>query len=134
MTENIKKVEEVFSDFETESVIKTAGIKSLNVCKKDNSLGIVLESPEFIEIKDIWGLEKFLKGRFQFSNISTKIEYDKDTKIKPIDSEWENVVCYISHKSPMTKDMLFRKSDIEVVNDTINVKMHIPGLQILKAR
>ena len=55
-----KKVKEIFSDYETKSNIKEAYVTALNVIKKTNTLGITLEMDEYIEVKDIWYLEKFL--------------------------------------------------------------------------
>ena len=120
-----KKVKEIFSDYQTESIIKNAEVNALNVSKKDNSLGVLLRSNEYLEVKDIWYFEKFLKDRFKFSNIDIKIQYDEETKIKSIDKEWENIVCYISHRFPIAKNMLFKKSDIEIEKDKIYVKMHM---------
>ncbi len=134
MSEVTKKVGEIFSDYQTESVIKNAGVKALNVSKRDNSLGIILQSPEYLEVKDIYYLEKFLKNRFQFSNINTKIEYEEKTKIESVEKEWENIICYISHKFPLAKNMLLKKSEVEIKDDTIHVKMHIPGKEFLKAK
>ena len=52
----IKKVRDVFSDYNTDTVIKDAVVKALNVSKKDNTLEMILKSPEYIEIKEIWFL------------------------------------------------------------------------------
>ena len=89
---------------------------------------------KYLEVKDIWYLENFLKKRFQFNNIDTKVEYEDLAKIKPIDKEWENIVCYVAHKHPIAKDMLFKKSEVEIENETVHVKMHVPGLNFLKAK
>ena len=81
MSENkAKKVKDIFSDYETKANIKEAHVTALNVIKKTNTLGIVLEIDEYIEVKDIWYLEKFLLERFQFSHIDMRIQYRKDTQ------------------------------------------------------
>ena len=68
MAENkAKKVKEIFSDYETKANIKEAHVTALNVIKKTNTLGIILEIDEYIEVKDIWYFEKFLIERFHFS-------------------------------------------------------------------
>ena len=47
MSENkAKKVKEIFSDYETKTNIKEAYVTALNVMKKTNTLGIVLEIDE----------------------------------------------------------------------------------------
>lgn len=129
-----KKVKEIFKDYDTKSNIKEAYIKALNVIKKNNVLGIMLEIDEYIEIKEIWYFEKFLRERFLFNDIDLIIKYEKDTELKSIKDEWRNIICYMAHKYPLMKPMLLMKSDICVDNNIINVKMHIKGAEFLKAR
>ena len=126
MSENKpKKVKEIFSDYETKSNIKEAYVEALNILKKTNTLGVVLEIDEYIEVKEVWYFEKFLVDRFKFSNIDMTIKYQKDTQLKSIDEEWRNIICYMAHKYPLMKPMLLMKSDIEINDGTINVKMHL---------
>ena len=132
--EIMKKVKEIFSDYETRSNIKEANIESLNVIKKTNTLGIMLATDEYIEVKEIWYFEKFLKERFTFSNIDMQVKYQKDTKLKTIKEEWRNIICYMAHKYPLMKPMLLMKSDIEIKENIIEVKMHIKGADFLKTR
>ena len=136
MSENIKvkKISEIFSDYKTSSNIKYAQIKELNVIKNTNTLQVMIYFDEYIEIKEIWLLEKFLKERFKFENIDIKIQYHENVKIKPIDKEWKNIIAYMSHKYPLTKPMLLLKSDIEVKEREINVKMYLKGADFLKAK
>ncbi len=129
-----KKVKDIFSDYQTKANIKEAYIKALNVMKKTNTLGIVLEMDEYIEIKEIWYFEKFLKERFTFSNIDMEINYQKDTTLKSIKEEWRNIICYMAHKYPLMKPMLLLKSEIEIQDTAINVKMNIKGADFLKAK
>ena len=129
-----KKVKEIFKDYDTKSNIKEAYIKALNVIKKNNVLGIMLEIDEYIETKEIWYFEKFLRERFLFNDIDLIIKYEKDTELKSIKDEWRNIICYMAHKYPLMKPMLLMKSDICVDNNIINVKMHIKGAEFLKAR
>ena len=132
MSENkTKKVKEIFSDYETKANIKEAYVTALNVIKKTNTLGIVLEIDEYIEVKDIWYFEKFLIERFHFSNIDMTIHYQKDTQLKTIKEEWKNIICYMAHKYPLMKPMLLMKSDVEINDNIINVKMHIRGADFL---
>ena len=129
-----KMVGEVFSDYKTESNIKQAKIQALNLIKKANVLEISLESESYIEIKELWFFEKFLKERFQFSNVDMKINYGDQVTIKPIEKEWENLICYMIHKYPLMKPMILLKSTIEVTNNKIIVTMKIKGADFLRAR
>ena len=134
MSDKSKKVGEIFSDYKTNSNIKYAEVTALNVVKKTNTLQVVLYFDEYIEIKEIWYFEKFLKERFQFEKIDIKIDYHEKVDKKPIDSEWKNIIAYMAHKYPLTKPMLLLKSDIEVKEKEIIIKMHIKGADFLKAK
>ena len=134
MSEKTKKVGEIFSDYNTNSNIKYAEIKVLNVIKKTNTLQVQIYFDEWIEIKEIWYFEKFLKERFQFEHIDIKLDYHEDVEKKPIDKEWKNIIAYMAHKYPLAKPMLLLKSDIEVKEKEILIKMHIKGADFLKAK
>lgn len=129
-----KKVGEIFSDYKTQSNIKEAEVKVLNVNKKKNILGIKIFSNQYIEIKEIWFLEKFLKERFEFSSIDMTIEYANQVKTKGIEEEWANIICYISHRYPLAKPMLLMKSKIKINENQIDVYVKIKGVEFLKAK
>ncbi len=134
MSNKSKKVGEIFSDYKTSSNIKYAEIIALNVVKKNNTLQVELYFDEYIEIKEIWFFEKFLKERFKFEHIDIKINYHEGVECKGIVEEWKNIIAYMAHKYPLTKPMLLLKSDIEVKEQQILVKMHIKGADFLKAK
>ena len=132
--EKHKIIKEVFSDYKTESNIKEAIIESLNLIKNVNILEINIYSQSYIEIKELWFFEKFLKERFQFSNVDIRINYSDQVTIKPIEKEWENLICYMIHKYPLMKPMILLKSTIEVNDKNILVKMKIKGADFLRGR
>ena len=134
MSECSKKIGDIFSDYTTTSNIKYANITQLNIIKKTNTLEVGIYFDEYIEIKEIWYFEKFLKERFQFQEINLKIKYHEAVELKPIKQEWKNIIAYMAHKYPLTKPMLLLKSDIEENDTQINVKMHIKGADFLKAK
>jgi DNA polymerase-3 subunit alpha (Gram-positive type) len=132
--EGKKTIGDIFSDYKTESNMKKAVIQRLNLLKKINTLEMDIFSKEYIEVKEIWFLEKFLMERFKFEQIYTVIKYDENVKIKDIKSQWENIICYMTHKYPLMKPMLLLKADIDVVENNINVNMKMQGADFLKAR
>ena len=132
MAEKTKKVGEIFSDYNANSNLKYANVMGLNVLKKENKLQIALYYDEYIEIKEIWYFEKYLKERFQFAQIDTIIKYHEAVEIKSIKEEWKNIIAYMAHKYPLMKPMLLLKSDVEVVDNEIDIKMHIRGAEFLK--
>ncbi len=136
MSENVKtkKVLDVFSDYKTNSNIQYANIQGLNVIKKTNTLQVIIYFDEYIEIKEIWFFEKFLRERFQFEQIDMIIKYHEGVELKPVKDEWKNIIAYMAHKYPLMRPMLLLKSDVEVDGNEINVKMHIKGADFLRAK
>ena len=129
-----RKIGSVFSDYKTNSNIADAEITKMNLLKKINTLEIDMTSKEYIEIKEIWYFEKFLRERFQFGQVHMIIQYEEGVRLKSIESEWENLICYMAHKYPLMRPLLLLKSTIEVTDKTINVYMKIKGADFLKAR
>ena len=130
----MKKIGEVFNDYKTNSNIADAEITKMNLIKKANTLEISMESKEYIEIKEIWYFEKFLRERFQFGQVHMIIQYQEGVRKKSIESEWENLICYMAHKYPLMRPLLLLKSKVEVQDNKINVYMKIKGADFLKAR
>ncbi len=129
-----RKIGDLFSDYKTNSNIEDAEIARMNLLKKINTLEIEMQAKEYIEIKEIWYFEKFLRQRFQFEQVHIKIKYAEGVRKKPIADEWENIVCLMAHKYPLMKPLLLLKSQIEVTKNQINVYMKIQGADFLKAR
>ena len=129
-----RKIGDLFSDYKTNSNIEDAEIARMNLLKKINTLEIEMQAKEYIEIKEIWYFEKFLRQRFQFEQVHIKIKYAEGVRKKPIEDEWENIVCLMAHKYPLMKPLLLLKSQIEVTENQINVYMKIQGADFLKAR
>ena len=128
-----KKINDIFNDYKTESNIKEAGIKQINYMKKVNKLKIEILSNTYIEIKDIWDFEKFLRTRFLIEDISIIIKYEEGVKKKNIEEEWKNIACYMAHKYPITKPMLIN-SPIEIKDKTLTVNMGVKGAEFLTQR
>lgn len=103
MEQKPKKVGEIFSDYKTNANIKYAEVRALNVIKKTNTLQVILYLDEYIEIKEIWYFENFLKERFKFEHIDIKIQYHEKVEKKSIKGEWKNIIAYMSHKYPLAK-------------------------------
>ena len=76
----LKKVKEIFSDYKTRANILEAKILGLNLLKKKRILELILSSDEYIEKKEIWYLEKYLRERFLFENIELEIKNEKVDK------------------------------------------------------
>ena len=132
--ETTKKVSEVFSDYKQESNITNATIQQMNLIKKVNVLEMKISSDEYLELKDLWFFEQFLRERFQFANVDIKIQYSEDIKINSIEKEWKNLIAYMVHKYPLMKPMILLKSTIEIEQNNITVNMKIKGADFLRGR
>ena len=133
MAETIKSVKEVFTDYESQSNILKAKIKQLNLIKKQNKLEMTLESDEYIEIKELWFIEKFIKNRFQLSEVTIILDYIQGVEIKGIEDEWENITCFMARKYPVTKSMLV-KSSVEIDENILKITLPIKGADFLRAK
>ena len=129
-----KKIGDVFSDYKTNSNIADAVITKMNLIKRMNTLELGMASNEYIEIKEIWYLEKFLRERFQFGQVHMLMTYPQGIYIKRVDDEWENLICYMAHKYPLMRPLLLLKSKVELTDKNVNVYMQIKGADFLKAR
>ena len=132
--ETTKKIREVFSDYKQETNVKNAQIKQMNLIKKVNVLDMQIASDEYLELKDLWLFEQFLRERFQFENVDIKIEYSEDVKVNDIQKEWINLIAYMVHKYPLMKPMILLKSTIEIEQNVITVNMKIKGADFLRGR
>ena len=133
-TKKRKKIGEVFSDYKTNSNIADAEITKKNLIKKINTLEIGTYSKEYVEIKEIWYFEKFLRDRFQFGQVHMIMQYEEGVRKKSIEVEWENIICYMAHKYPLMRPLLLLISKVEVQDNKINVYIKIKGADFLKAR
>ena len=129
-----RKIGDIFSDYKTNSNIADAVITKMNLIKRMNTLELGMASNEYIEIKEIWYLEKFLRERFQFGQVHMLMTYPEGIYIKRIDEEWENLICYMAHKYPLMRPLLLLKSKVELTDKNVNVYMQIKGADFLKAR
>lgn len=151
MNENqeYKHVREVFRDFSSSNQhIMEAKVKAINLFKKTNTLEVTLLSNSLIEVKGVYAFEKYLEVRFGIANIQIKIENENveqsiedkacetteiDVIASKVESQWEDIIEYMSYKHPMFKAIL-TKSSIGVDNKNINVILSKKGKEFLTVK
>ena len=138
VVENLKTVKEVFVDFNTiGKELPNAKLKEISFFKKTNTLNIVLYNSNLIDIKDLYGFEKYLGLRFSISNINIKLEKEevdqKETIDEIIKNNWNDLIDYLSYKHPMTKAIL-KDSNIEIEDQNINVLLTKKGKDFLNVK
>ena len=126
-------IKEIFSDYNSANNINESKISSIDLYKNTNKLEMSLFSNEYIEIKDIWDFEKYLKNRFNIEYIMINMKYDENTKVKGIKEEWRNITCFMAHKFPITKAIL-TNSELEINQNQLDIKMQVKGADFLTAR
>ena len=138
-TKEFKHIREVFKDFNlSNKAIMNAGISSINLIKKTNTLEVSLLSEELIEISSIYAFEKYLGLRFQIPNINIKIENNKKFSNEEINidelikSKWNQIIDYMSFKHPLSKAIL-ENSTIEIEDNKLNITLYKKGKELLKS-
>lgn len=134
MTDKVKTIGEIFPDYKEESNIVLAKATNLSLKKSTKTLQITIESNQYIEIKDIWFFEKFLRERFNLEQVEFIIQYDEGSKVKNVQDEWENIVCYMTHKHPLLKPLLLFKNKPDFIENNINITLKMKGKSFIKAQ
>ena len=128
-----KTIKEIFKDYNSNSFSLNAGkIKSINLFKKTNKIELVITADEYIKIEDIYNFEQYLKNRFNIFEVNIKVEYKNKIEVD-LQKEWNNIICYLAHKHPLTKAFL-RNSTIEINEKDILVNMVMKGKMVLEAK
>ena len=78
----MKRINEVFSDFNTGSNISTALVESAVLKKKSKTLELAISSDRYIEIQEIEELNNFIKRRFYLEHSKIAVNYTEEVKRK----------------------------------------------------
>ncbi len=133
MQEELKTVEEIFGDYKEDNKIKKSKIEKINLFKKTNKLEIDLKPLEYIETQELLEFEEYLKSRFLIENIEIDTKYDDNIKLPSIESNWKDIVKYMSVKYPLVR-VLLHNSKIEIQENVITVIIYVNGVEFLNAR
>ena len=133
MQEELKTVEEIFGDYKEDNKIKKSKIEKINLFKKTNKLEIDLKPLEYIETQELLEFEEYLKTRFFIENIEIDTKYDDNIKLPSIESNWKDIVKYMSVKYPLVR-VLLHNSKIEIQENVITVTIYVNGVEFLNAR
>ena len=133
MQEELKTVEEIFGDYKEDNKIKKSKIEKINLFKKTNKLEIDLKPLEYIETQELLEFEEYLKSRFLIENIEIDTKYDDNIKLPSIESNWKDIVKYMSVKYPLVR-VLLHNSKIEIQENVITVTIYVNGVEFLNAR
>ena len=121
----MKRINEVFSDFNTGSNISTALVESAVLKKKSKTLELAISSDRYIEIQEIEELNNFIKRRFYLEHSKIAVNYTEEVKMKPIEEEIKNIISYVSNKHPFFR-VAVNNCDYEISGNTITLKFRVP--------
>lgn len=127
----MKKICEIFSDFNAGKTLNNATVEKVVLKKKSKTLELGVISNEYIEIKDIERLNCFLRERFILSEANIAIRYTEDVKKKPIEEEIVNVMDMMALKHPILKGAI-KNCSYEVKDRDIDIKFKIIISRMLK--
>ncbi|MDP4089475.1 MAG: PHP domain-containing protein, partial [Bacillota bacterium] len=124
----MKRINEIFSDYESRGNINTAIVESVVLSKKTKTLELKLSSDKYIDISEFDYLNKFIRKRFALEDSIIAVKYAEGTDKKPIEQEIENIVFFVAEKYPALKAVL-NNSEYEVVDNAIsfNFKVAVSG-------
>ena len=121
----MKRINEVFSDFNTGSNISTALVESAVLKKKSKTLELAISSDRYIEIQEIEELNNFIKRRFYLEHSKIAVNYTEEVKMKPIEEEIKNIISYVSNKHPFLR-VAVNNCDYEISGNIITLKFRVP--------
>lgn len=129
----MKKIKEIFGDYEAVGNLNFALVEGVVLSKKTKSLELKIKSDKYIEVKELESLNDFIKRRFALSDSKIIVSYSDETNKKPIEDELKNIVFMISDKFPALKAVL-KDSEYEIAENTIIFKFKSAVSEILKAK
>ena len=130
----MQKVKDVFSDYlnKDENIYESNFLKA-NLYKKSNRLEVCIASDAKISIKEVVNFENYIIKRFNVSCAKVEIQYN-DIDVEPsIETDWQEIVTYMSRTEPMTRAIL-RNSSVSVDGNNIKIDLKIKGAELLTSK
>jgi DNA polymerase-3 subunit alpha (Gram-positive type) len=127
---NLRKINEIFSDYKVDGNISTATVQAAVLKKKSKVLEIKLSSDKYINVKEIEGLNAFIKKRFSINDSEISVEYAEGIDKKPIEKEIKDIIYSMSTKHPLLKAVI-KDTEFEVKDSTINFNFKIAAACLL---
>ncbi len=127
----MKRINEIFSDYEAVGNINTAIVESVVLKKGTKTLEMKISSDKYIEAGELACLNKFITERFALNDSKITVEYAMGMDKKPTGEELKDIVLTVADKYPALKAVL-NNSEIEVSEDTINFNFKILVSDILR--
>ena len=128
----MRRINEIFSDYNADGNISTAMVEAAVLKKKSKVLEIKLCSDKYIDVKELEGFNSFVKKRYSLNDTEITVQYPEGTDKKPIEKEIRNIVTVMSYKHPILKGVL-KDTEFEVTNNVINFNFKVVAADLLTA-
>lgn len=126
----MKKIKEVFNDYEAGDNIIDAEIEAVILSKKTKSLELKIKSDKHVDAKEINQLNEFIKSRFCLDDSSININYSCNIGVKSIQEELGSIVSMLSNAYPALKSSL-KCCDYKIDGSTISFEFNLAVSDIL---
>ncbi|MGN0145146.1 MAG: exonuclease domain-containing protein, partial [Clostridium sp.] len=127
----MKRINEIFSDYETGENISLAVVDRIALKKKSRILEITVSSDRYIGINEVNELNDFVKERFRLNDSKIIINYTEKAEIKPIEEELKNILNALSNNHPYLKAAL-NNCNYEIKDKAINFNFNMVVSHILR--
>lgn len=128
----MKRINEIFSDYNSVGNINTAIVETAIINKRSKCLEMKISSDKYIGLKEIEELNRFIRKRFALLDSIITVNYADGMDKKPTEEEIMNMVFSVADKYPALKVML-NQSEYEVDKDAITFNFKAPVSGFLKS-
>ncbi len=129
----MKKIKDVFSDYNAGDSIGAAMVEGVVLSKKTKTLELKIKSEKYIDAKEISCLNDFIRKRFALDGSEIIVNYTENAGKRPIEDELKNIFKLLSEKYPALKSLL-RNSIYKVEGSKINFEFKIAVSDLLRAK
>jgi len=112
----MKRISEIFSDFEAEGNINAAMVQAVVLTKRTKILEMEISSDKYIETREIESLNQFIRKRLAVNDLIITVVYTEGTHRKPLEEELENILSLIADKHPVLNGAL-KNCDYEITQN-----------------
>ena len=102
----MKRISEVFSDFEAEDNLNTAIVQAVVLTKRTKTLEMTISSDKYIEPKEIESLNQFIRARLALDDSIITVVYTEGTQRKPLEEELKTILSLLADKHPVLNGAL----------------------------
>lgn len=128
----MKRINEIFSDYNSMGNINTAIVEGVIVNKRSKCLEMKISSDKYIGLREIEEFNRFIRKRFALLDSIITVNYDDGMDKKLTEEELMDIVFTVADKYPALKVML-NQSEYEVDKDTITFNFKAPVSGFLKS-